>query len=161
MAEFTEITGLVRFTEESNRIEGIVRASTDDEIAEAERFITLPEIHPTDVVKFVSVYQPDARLRDQEGLNVRVGPHVPPSGGVDVFYALCDVLDRINANAGTPYLLHRAYEELHPFTDGNGRSGRILWAWQMMKFSYPPGLQLGFLHAFYYQSLQAPREDTP
>ena len=47
------------------------------------------------------------------------------------------------------------YETLHPFMDGNGRSGRILWAWQMIEHNIAPGLSLGFLHAYYYQTLAA------
>ena len=39
--------------------------------------------------------------------------------------------------------------------DGNGRSGRILWAWQMIEHNINPGLSLGFLHTFYYQALSA------
>ena len=52
-----------------------------------------------------------------------------------------------------PWVFHVQYERLHPFTDGNGRSGRALWAWQMMRRR--EGLALGFLHRFYYQTLVA------
>lgn len=51
--------------------------------------------------------------------------------------------------ADPPWEVHIAYEMLHPFTDGNGRSGRMLWAWQMRNFP------LDFLHTFYYQTLNA------
>jgi len=47
--------------------------------------------------------------------------------------------------------VHLDYEHLHPFTDGNGRSARMLWAWQMREFP------LGFLHTFYYQALSLRR----
>ena len=62
---------------------------------------------------------------------------------------------RLIDNDATPYDIHRRYETLHPFMDGNGRSGRILWAWQMIHHDIRPGLSLGFLHAFYYQTLDA------
>ena len=55
----------------------------------------------------------------------------------------------------TPFGIHLRYETLHPFMDGNGRSGRILWAWQMLHHDIAPGIRLGFLHAFYYQTLAA------
>ena len=50
---------------------------------------------------------------------------------------------------------HNDYENLHPFTDGNGRSGRMLWAWQMRNDD--DAMARGFLHTFYYQTLSACR----
>jgi len=32
---------------------------------------------------------------------------------------------------------HCAYEDIHPFIDGNGRSGRIFMQWQRMKLGLP------------------------
>lgn len=62
------------------------------------------------------------------------------------------LLQRVRAGELTPMRAHVEYETLHPFMDGNGRSGRVLWAWQMRRDGRDP-LQLGFLHAFYYQAL--------
>ena len=50
----------------------------------------------------------------------------------------------------TPFHFHRRYEHIHPFVDLNGRTGRAVWLYQMLKGQDVP---LGFLHTWYYQSL--------
>ena len=144
MDEFTH-----KFVTESNMIEDIKRAPTKAEIAEHDRFINLGRINPEELKKFVSVYQPDALLRDKSGMNVHIGGCICPLGGFNIVEELYDLLFRINSF--TPYELHIRYEHLHPFTDGNGRSGRALWAWQMLNIGR--NISLGFLHHFYYQAL--------
>lgn len=139
------------FVTETNRIEGILRDPTDAEITEHNRFVALDAVTIADLEHFVSVYQPGARLRDQMGMNVRVGDHIPPRGGPAIRHSLALLLHEL----GDPYKVHLAYEDLHPFSDGNGRSGRVLWAWQMAKLR---GYPLGFLHHFYYQALSSERE---
>ena len=134
---------LKAFVRESNKIEGIVRVTDAEVLAHAE-FLSMPPSLPS-LARLVSVLQPDARLRDRVGLDVRVGPHVPPPGGPEIKEELIAIL----REAVSAYDTHQAYETLHPFTDGNGRSGRALWLHMMG--GYAP---LGFLHHWYYQSLQ-------
>ncbi|WP_180326620.1 Fic family protein [Raoultibacter phocaeensis] len=38
----------------------------------------------------------------------------------------------------TAALFHLAFEDIHPFQDGNGRTGRIVLNFQLMKAGYPP-----------------------
>lgn len=143
----------LEFIEESNRIEGINRAPTKAEVVEFGRFMELTVVTLDDLLKFVSVYQPNAVLRDRWGLDVRVGRYFPPKGGVEIREANTLLLDKLNEGRTSAYEIHISYESLHPFTDCNGRSGRMLWAWQVGW----DGLGLGFLHKWYYMSLEFKR----
>lgn len=147
---------LIRFITESNGIEGICREPLDIEIEEAERFLELNEVTLGDVVDFIGVYEPKAILRYKTGLNVTVGNHIPPLGGMSIIYALESILEDVNNFNKSSFDIHCEYETLHPFTDGNGRSGRMLWLWMEYKrLGYLP--KLGFLHSFYYQALSSVR----
>ena len=139
---------MIDFIRESNRIEGINREPTAEELTEFERFMGLDKVGVGDLDFFVSVYQPNARLRDASSMpGARVGDLIAPASGPQITESLQGILLDMKENG--PWQTHVLYETLHPFTDGNGRSGRMLWAWQM-------GIEqlgLGFLHMFYYQTL--------
>lgn len=150
------------FITESNRIEGILRPPNKAEISEFYRFMELEAVTIQDMERFVKIYQPNARIRDQVGLDVAIGGRIPARGGPEIREFLAGLLARAERpfvvtpeSVDSAWAIHIAYETLHPFTDGNGRSGRMLWAWQMRKFP------LGFLHTFYYQTLAALNRPTP
>jgi hypothetical protein len=68
------------FLTESNRIEGIMMVRPE-EIEAAKVFLNLHEITIEDLEEFVRATQPDARLRNKLGMNVRIGNHHPTAGG--------------------------------------------------------------------------------
>ena len=136
------------FVRESNRIEGINRDPLGTEIEVHERFLALETITVGDLENFVAIIQPRAILRRKVGHNVRVGDYIAPLGGPEVEIRLTQLLKSLTYY--NSFETHLAYEQLHPFTDGNGRSGRALWLWQVNG-----KVPLGFLHTFYYQTLRA------
>jgi len=139
---------LTDFVAESNRIEGIHGMPPTSDIEAHKAFLALDTVCWQDVEIFVSEIQPGAVLRDQAGLDVFVGQHIPPAGGHEIKRRLDEMLN--NINIADPFYFHCDYECLHPFTDGNGRSGRLLWLYRMGGIDKTP---LGFLHHFYYQTL--------
>ncbi len=148
---------LIEFVSESNKIEGIHKTLIPEVKAHSDLLGISGVISIDQLVEFVKVIQPNAVLRDKEGLNVRVGDYYPPKGGPEIKEELHLILQRMGnfrcMDAQT-YQLHHAFERLHPFTDGNGRTGRALWLWM----TDIRRLHIGFLHAWYYQSLRFGRE---
>ena len=145
---------LRRFVEESNKIEGI-HGVAPHELEAHEQLLAKRELKILDLSYFVSQIAEGHVLRNIKGLNVRVGDHIAPEGGWIVPSTLDTILFGLNST--TPYQTHLAYENLHPFTDGNGRSGRALWLWQHLNttFGMPGRVKgLGFLHTFYYETLR-------
>lgn len=140
-----------KFLLESNAIEGIHRLPTPAELVNTRNFFDLSQVSVPDLCNLANIYAPGHVLRNRPGFDVRVGNHIAPIGSPEISEWLSTLCT--NANSGRdPWLVHCEYQFLHPFTDGNGRSGRALWAWQMLH--QHNGFPLGFLHHFYYQTLR-------
>ncbi len=57
---------------------------------------------------------------------VRVGPHICPDWQ-KIPFLLDDLFSKREILA--PLEFYRAFEEIHPFVDGNGRTGKVLLNW--------------------------------
>ena len=164
---------LKKFIAESNRIEGINGVSRKDMKAH-ENLLARPTLTVQDIERFVSLVQPNAILRRPVGLNVRVGSYTAPPGGPKIEPALEAILGGVNnlpdhrgfSTIYGAYVTHLDYENLHPFSDGNGRSGRAIWLWMHKGYTgrgflYEwnkarlecAGLDFFQMRAMYYQSL--------
>ena len=150
---------LLQHIAESNMIEGIGwdeesagHAGWIDPEAQVPAHIKLftKKLSVASIVDFVSTIAPHAAFRNSEKVpGVRVGGLTAPPSGPGIEKSLLHLLDTHERGAIDVYNFHKAYEELHPFTDGNGRSGRAIWL-HMMGPQVP---DYGFLQWFYYRTL--------
>lgn len=148
------VYNLVPFLTESLLIENILRPPFRTEIEATEKFLMLPKLSLDAVTDLAKIFEPRAALRNVKGMDVRVGNHVPPKGGAAIVRGLKMIIEQAN-KGDKPYEVHTAFQTLHPFMDGNGRTGRAVWAWQMVKDrGVYAGLDKLFLQRWYYQSLR-------
>ncbi len=142
------------FLRESLAIEGIHRDPTEEELDATTCFLLDDVVVPSTVCRLQATYAPGKPIRDRPGMNVRVGSHIPIPGGPEVAAELAKLCRRVGRLESDPWLEHVAFETLHPFMDGNGRTGRALWALHMLRRGRDP-FALPFLHRWYYQTLEA------
>ncbi len=144
----------VRFVRESNFIEGINNPFVEDDVSAHRKFWDGPLMVET--IEELVLKIAGASLRYRVGMDVRVGGHTPTRGGPHVADDLYKLVEQMKRRELDPWQAHCEYEILHPFMDGNGRSGRAIWAWMMTDQGHNP-FGLDFLHRFYYQTLDHQR----
>lgn len=154
------------FLLESNMIEGYDFVDEREEQA-GDEFLKLTMLSVQDVSNFVHIttlsHGSSGLIRTVHGMDVQIGDHFPKRGGPEVYAELRTMLETLSfvaKNGGgkkMAWQFHCQYEDLHPYTDGNGRSGRMIWLWMMGGQAYLNNSKIGFLQMFYYQTLQNSR----
>jgi len=71
-------------------------------------------------------------------MRVRVGPYVPPppeevSGLMSEFLEWWNDDSRVLSPVLSSAIVHYRFEAIHPFADGNGRTGRVLALWELYR----------------------------
>ncbi len=146
------------FVKESWRIEQIF--PTEAELAQVKAdhlwFLDRKRLTLANVMKLAARFGSRNLIRDRFDMNVRVGRHIAPQGGPNITSALQSLLMEIEGGLSA-FEGHRRFERLHPFMDGNGRTGRAIWLWTHKRNLNPQSfmvlLRRGFLHSWYYETL--------
>lgn len=74
----------------------------------------------------------DSYVGEYRKVPVRVGTSIPPMPA-SVPYLMDEWIEEFNKKDLTPIELHYKFEYIHPFIDGNGRMGRLLWALDLLQ----------------------------
>lgn len=122
------------FVRASNRLAGIDREPTASEISAHRGLLAANRLKVENLEQFVRHVAGGAQLRDaNSSIAARKAERTDTSLRAD----LETIVEAASSRAVSPGRLYRIYRMLRPFTDGNGRCGRALLMWQVMRQATP------------------------
>lgn len=160
LSELTFTDKLEVFLIESNSIDDILLEITSEDLDVAQAFIRQKHLMSDNIQAIVEHFQPGAVLRNKVGIDACEGNFIPQKGGLPLETAYFKLINTFNSvdlsDTKKVFDLYCEYQILSPFTDCNGRSGRLIWLWCFYwNLGFLPNLS--FLHLFYYYGLKIRR----
>lgn len=155
---------------QSNLIEGINSPNEDEQSWKAWEYIIskdkLTNVNIRAMHRLIVKNQADLET-NQKGqyrdasktnvLDVSVGSDKPPDWSF-VKQMMDDWIWISEKMEFGPWGMHVRFERIHPFVDGNGRSGRMLMWWQEVKRGMSPTLIAAEKRQLYYKALSGARD---
>lgn len=112
----------------------------------------------------VKPYHPQRGGWREQQVYIRGALHVPPQAR-EVPRYMEEWIRYANRADGDPIeraaMSHAGFEAVHPFLDGNGRTGRLLMNWMLLRAGFPPGILLVEERTRYIQALTAATPPGP
>jgi cell filamentation protein, protein adenylyltransferase len=106
----------------------------------------------------VKPYHPQRGEWRKQQVYIRGAQHVPPPAS-EVPRYMDEWTRYVNRSEADPIehaaRAHTGFEAVHPFLDGNGRTGRLLINWMLLRAGYPPAIIQVEERARYIQALAA------
>jgi len=115
------------FVRVSNRMAGIVREPTPAEIGAHRGLLATNSLCAENLAVFVQHVAPGAGWRAFDSGDAGRDANAGPRGDLET------IVRAAKSKRASAAEIHRLYRLLRPFTDANGRCGRALWMWQMMR----------------------------
>lgn len=157
MADLT--IDIEEYLRESNAIESVYGDQALRDSVEAWRYLREQKQLTQEIVRGVHARVLQHRQPDIAGeyrdVQVYVGDHVPPRPDV-VESEIAELLEWVPENAVEAIEWHVRFETVHPFADGNGRVGRLLYLWHCWRLGLEPVMWRAKDKQGYYSLFRTP-----